>query len=763
MAAGFVDVEGGVQVQFDTTGTFRTGDYWLIPARTVPGQFGDIVWPKDSGGNAIALLPFGITHHYCRLAILSIAPNLDGNLVTTLVEDCRKKFPPLTELPTGGDNCCSVTVGQGGDYPDLSAALAARPGDADWWTVCVLPGVLSLADTLTVDGALSLTLRGCGIQSRLVAPAGKPAFVFTNGNDLTLDGLRIDASCPDAAVQFIQSANLTVVNCSLLNTVAADAIYGKGLAHGFGPALSVDGGRRVEIRENQLVGLPAVQANGRDMELLHNTLMGGGIQVIPPSVSVQIEDNLISGGEGPGIQLGGGTKTAADYVGLYYTVDQPVEMTMKKAASRKARAEAVDTVSYASDFAPKTGTFLAATRLVTITRNLIGRMTGSGIVTETDLTNGAALGDVDELLIAENQIILCASTPDVTLGKSGQVCGGIAAIGLFGTRIVDNFIAANGRANQAACGIFILDGSDIQIEGNVIAENGTGEDAEKTAFYQAGIAAQYVFGNFLSKNSTERSSGLTGYPAVRIQDNQVVCPAGQALSVTAIGGVVIDGNTLSTRERLSQPTDPLDFGVQGACVYVADAGLPIWNPNLALLIQILRNNKTSLHIGDFLSLGALESALPDGRILFHNNQVSFNTDVVENVVTLGEIDSGFAQRAWKAATFSALFISLDDISVNDNQFQATVPPYLQLLVQLYATGKMTVGLLYAYLFKFMQVGTLAPVIRADGNGLNEKLFSNYISYASSAGAMNVTTSNTATHFFLATGPKTANANNLTLF
>jgi hypothetical protein len=763
LLSSFVAVEGGIQVEFDTTGTFRTGDYWLIPARTVPGQFGDIQWPQDSGGNPLALLPFGITHHYCRLAILSIAPDSSGVLATTLVEDCRKKFPPLTELPTGGDNCCSVTVGQGGDYPDLPTALAARPIDADWWTICVLPGVLSLADTLTIDSAASLTLRGCGVQSRLVAPAGKPAFIFTNGTDLTLDGLRLDASCTDPAVQFSQCMNITVVNCSLLNTIAADAVFGKGLTQGFGPALAVDTGRQVEIRENLLVGLPAVQANVRNMDLLHNTLMGGGIQIVPPSAYVQIEDNLISGGKGPGIQLGGGAKTAADYVGLYYTVDRPVETVAKKAATRKARADATKAYSYSSDFAPKTGSYLAAIRLVTISRNLIGRMAGSGIVTETDLTNAAALGDVDELLISENQIILCAMAPDVTLSAASQVCGGIAAIGLFGTRIVDNFIADNGRAGQAACGIFILDGSDIQIEGNVIVENGTSLDSTKPAFYQAGIAAQYVFGNFLTGGATGNAAGLTGYPAVRIQGNQVVCPAGQALTVTAVGGVVIDGNTLSTRERLSQPTDPLDFGVQGACVYVADAGLPIWNPNLALQLQMLSNNNTALHLSDVQTVGALESGLPDGRILFHSNQVSFNTGVVENVVTLGEIDSGFAQRAWKAATFSALFISLDDISVNDNQFQATVPPYIELLVKLYATGKMTVGLLFAYLFKFMQVGTLAPVIRADGNGLNEKLFSNYISYASTAAVMNVVTSNTATHFFLATGPKTANANNLTLF
>jgi Family of unknown function (DUF6519) len=92
-----VPLEDGISVTFDT-GTYHDGDYWLIPARTAVG---DIEWPQD-GTNARAEGPTGVRHHYCRLGYVQRS---GSKLV--LLSDCRKKFPPLTELTTffyvGGD------------------------------------------------------------------------------------------------------------------------------------------------------------------------------------------------------------------------------------------------------------------------------------------------------------------------------------------------------------------------------------------------------------------------------------------------------------------------------------------------------------------------------------------------------------------------------------------------------------------------------------------------------------------------------------
>lgn len=98
----FIDLESGVQVQF-SEGQVRTGDYWTIPARTATAdtQSGNIEWPQDADKNPLSQLPFGIKHHYCRLAVVQCSSRIEE------IQDCRKIFPPITELTSfryvGGD------------------------------------------------------------------------------------------------------------------------------------------------------------------------------------------------------------------------------------------------------------------------------------------------------------------------------------------------------------------------------------------------------------------------------------------------------------------------------------------------------------------------------------------------------------------------------------------------------------------------------------------------------------------------------------
>ncbi|NEQ80498.1 MAG: tail fiber domain-containing protein, partial [Moorea sp. SIO2I5] len=82
---GFIELEKGLQVTFDLTGTkkYRTGDYWLIPTRSQQ----EVVWPQEGGG------PDGIVYHYCPLAIV----NYDQEK-WTVPQDCREVFPALTEM-----------------------------------------------------------------------------------------------------------------------------------------------------------------------------------------------------------------------------------------------------------------------------------------------------------------------------------------------------------------------------------------------------------------------------------------------------------------------------------------------------------------------------------------------------------------------------------------------------------------------------------------------------------------------------------------
>jgi hypothetical protein len=102
----WLELENGVQIQFQpgitTPHQYRTGDYWLIPARTATAN---VEWPtetvKDSSGNLVTTplskKPDGIKHHYATLGTFTV----DGNGIKfDTTNTCRKQFPTLTKPPS---------------------------------------------------------------------------------------------------------------------------------------------------------------------------------------------------------------------------------------------------------------------------------------------------------------------------------------------------------------------------------------------------------------------------------------------------------------------------------------------------------------------------------------------------------------------------------------------------------------------------------------------------------------------------------------
>ncbi len=55
----WIPLERGVQIQFEAGGVYRTGDYWLIPARVASG---DVLWPRQ-GDVAVYREPDGVERH----------------------------------------------------------------------------------------------------------------------------------------------------------------------------------------------------------------------------------------------------------------------------------------------------------------------------------------------------------------------------------------------------------------------------------------------------------------------------------------------------------------------------------------------------------------------------------------------------------------------------------------------------------------------------------------------------------------------------
>jgi len=85
------ELEDGVQIEFDG-GTFTSGDYWLIPARTLTGK---VEWPRDGANPPAPIFEtrHGTAHHYGLLAVVDFAGGTFSQLL-----DCRDLFPPLTAI-----------------------------------------------------------------------------------------------------------------------------------------------------------------------------------------------------------------------------------------------------------------------------------------------------------------------------------------------------------------------------------------------------------------------------------------------------------------------------------------------------------------------------------------------------------------------------------------------------------------------------------------------------------------------------------------
>jgi uncharacterized protein DUF6519 len=249
----WIELESGVQIQFRDAG-FRTGDYWLIPARTanlegvaaVPGLAGNVDWPQEGGAPAYQG-PEGIWHSYADIAGLDLGG--EGWTVT----DLRPVFPPITELAAevevgycGGDGQqvlagevlpqpleVSVTrrgkgvpgatvrfqaADPGGRLADSKAALASAAAFLDaiadpdgvarcWWQ----PASGTPADHLRV------TARYVGKDGNLTDPLIEFSAAFAQASDV---GFAL-ADCPRLAdAHTVQAAIQTLAATSVL--VAAD-------------------------------------------------------------------------------------------------------------------------------------------------------------------------------------------------------------------------------------------------------------------------------------------------------------------------------------------------------------------------------------------------------------------------------------------------------------------------------------------------------------------------------------------------------------
>jgi hypothetical protein len=98
-AEGWIDLEDGIQVRFEASGEYHSGDYWLIPARVATGN---LEWPTEGKEVAAAVKPMGIEHHYAPLGFMAWKDK------AWHFKSCRCHFEPLSSCFAKG----SVAVGE---------------------------------------------------------------------------------------------------------------------------------------------------------------------------------------------------------------------------------------------------------------------------------------------------------------------------------------------------------------------------------------------------------------------------------------------------------------------------------------------------------------------------------------------------------------------------------------------------------------------------------------------------------------------------
>ncbi len=220
----------GIDVKFsaeDISDEFKSGDYWLIPARIATG---DIEWPKV-GKESKPQPPLGIEHHYCNLAVVSF----DGSKLRVLPDsDCRIIFPPLTGIKASNisfDNkICQLASAETvqAALEDLckrdegSCSLYIKPGwgwekdlekigDGEDASICLKAGVYPLKSTVTLKKKGHIKIIGSGAGTKIVISSAEVALNFDSCNSVTVKDLYAESG----VAGFWHGAGLSHLNGTL--------------------------------------------------------------------------------------------------------------------------------------------------------------------------------------------------------------------------------------------------------------------------------------------------------------------------------------------------------------------------------------------------------------------------------------------------------------------------------------------------------------------------------------------------------------------
>lgn len=526
-----IELELGISVSF-TEGSYRPGDYWLIPARTVTGRIQEL----DEAP------PVGVVHHYAKLAV---ARRDDGAVSVT---DCRPCLRPITSMTAE----CSplITVGDCGDVRTLPEAIDRIEGDVAAFPADIVATVKLLQGDhrLTAPVAIrrpNFRLTGCGVESRLVASDSFSALAIgaeaaTTINNVSIDNLAVHGAAPRGLIAARSVHGLHLRNLTM--TLDTALLEPEGAA-----AIAMSTCRKASIVACRLVGQAAVSDLGEDGALLRfpqfgtvsidgdsvlvrdNRISGAGIWIRHGSTDVRVDDNEIDGGvqarsfsrSFAGVVLGGIDPTmprdksaseitpddlalsgvritrnrilrrtgsgiatlAADAVNVNYPgfdlLPIPVDPGAIPVGDLISASWCFDRVSVAKPFVLNHDAYagwieeeLDVPQAANIATPLLWALPHMPLrVFDVAGRLMSPLAEPQQLVIESNDIRGCAdsSSPDRRLSASVQ--GGVVLDGVREVDITDNDIIGNGVRGRAV-GIWVDDALEIRIHGNRIEGNG---------------------------------------------------------------------------------------------------------------------------------------------------------------------------------------------------------------------------------------------------------------------------------------------------
>lgn len=186
-------LEDGVLVNFqlaEAGGKFHVGDHWCFAARTASATVERLSKAP----------PLGIHHHYARLAVVTL-PDMET--------DCRVLWPPA---PSVGEQCaCDVCVTEAG-HASGSATIQqaidklAKTGGV----ICLGTGIYRLRESLRLEGARSVTLRGKGLATVLIPEVAGTAIQIQQGIDIKLEQFAVAGAAGQADRPALIEASNTV-------------------------------------------------------------------------------------------------------------------------------------------------------------------------------------------------------------------------------------------------------------------------------------------------------------------------------------------------------------------------------------------------------------------------------------------------------------------------------------------------------------------------------------------------------------------------